>query len=154
MIILSFRIWNPSSRERSLLSYFKTWDLPECISPQQTVWDTPKYFPHVVRFELKIAVTLSLIEEKWRANFDSRLRISIEEACGAFENQLRENSFDGGIDFLRLIAHLKSKSILPIVIQNHFQNQLPWVNLLRAVGRGRFYWRCNHLNHWGNEVEQ
>ena len=37
MIILSFRIWNPSSGERSLLSYFKTWDLPECISPQQTV---------------------------------------------------------------------------------------------------------------------
>ena len=100
-------------------------DLPKYISPQQTVEDTPKFFPHVVRFELKIAVPLLLTGEKCKSNFDSRLRISIEEACGAFENQLRENSFDGGIDFLRLIAHLKSKSILLIVIQNHFQNQLP-----------------------------
>ena len=77
----------------------------------------------MVRFELKIAVTLLLTEEKRKATFDSRLRLSIEEVGGAFENQLRENSFDGGIDFLRLIAHLKSKSTSPIVFQIHFQNQ-------------------------------
>ena len=73
-------------------------------------------------FDLKIAVTLLLTEEKRKATFDSRLRLSIEEVGGACENQLRENSFDGEIDFLRLAAHLKSKSTSPIVFQNHFQN--------------------------------
>ena len=42
--------------------------LPECISTQQIVEDTPKDFPHVVRFELKIAVNLLLTEEKRKAN--------------------------------------------------------------------------------------
>ena len=103
---------------------------------------------HVVRFELKIAVTLPLTEEKWRANFDSRLRISIEEADGAFENRLREGWCDqifivttATVDEIlwrkRLIAHLKSKSTSPIVFQIHFQNQFSWVKLLIAVGRGR-----------------
>ena len=59
--------------------------------------------------------------------YDLRLRLSIKKACGAFENQLRENSFDGGIDFLRQIAHLKSKSTSPIVFQIHFQNEFSWV---------------------------
>ena len=81
MIILSFRIWNPSSGERSLLSYLKTWDLPECISPQQTVEDTPKYFPHVVRFELKIAVNLLLTEEKHKTNFWLRTQIKHWGGC-------------------------------------------------------------------------
>ena len=44
----------------------------------------------MVRFELKMTVALLLSEEKSKANFDSRLRISIEEADGAFENHLRE----------------------------------------------------------------
>ena len=48
--------------------------------------DTPKYFPHAVRFELKIAVPLLLTEEKRKANLCSRLGISIEEAGGVFEN--------------------------------------------------------------------
>ena len=110
--------------------------LPECISPQQTVWDTPKYFPHVVRFELKIAVPLLLTKEKCNATFDSRLRISIEEAVGACENRLQEGRSDDifchslrfmmmKICFPRLIAHLKSKSTSPIVFQIHFQNQFP-----------------------------
>ena len=86
---------------------------------------TWKYYPHMVRFELKIAVTLLLTEEKRKATFDSRLRLSIEEVGGAFENRLREGRSDGGIDFLRLIAHLKFKSILPIVFQNQFQNPIP-----------------------------
>ena len=43
--------------------------LPECISAQQIVEDTPKDFPHVVRFELKIAAALLLTEEKRRAIF-------------------------------------------------------------------------------------
>ena len=77
----------------------------------------------MVRFELKMTVALLLTEEKRKANLYLRFRLSIKKACGAFENQLRENSFDGGIDFLRLIAHLKSKSTSPIVFQIHFQNQ-------------------------------
>ena len=48
----------------------------------------------MVRFELKIAVPLLLTEEKSKATFDSRLRLSIEEACGAFENRLREGWCD------------------------------------------------------------
>ena len=60
--------------------------LPESISPQQTVEDTPKYYPHVLRFELKIAVSLLLTGEKSKATFDSRLRLSIEEAGEAIEN--------------------------------------------------------------------
>ena len=79
----------------------------------------------MVRFELKIAVPLLLTEKNEGQTYDLRLRLSIKKACGAFENQLRENSFDGGIDFLRLIAHLKSKSTSPIVFQNHFQTPLP-----------------------------
>ena len=43
-------------------------DLPKYISPQQTVEDTPKFSPHVVRVELKIAVALLLTEEKRKAN--------------------------------------------------------------------------------------
>ena len=58
------------------------------------------------------------------------------------------------INYLRLTAHLKIKSTSPILFQIQFQNQIPWVKLLRAVGRGRFYWRCNHLDHWGNEAGQ
>ena len=60
------------------------------IIPQQTVEDTPKYYPHVLRFELKIAVPLLLTEEKRKAISESRLRLSIEEACGTFENRLPE----------------------------------------------------------------
>ena len=65
--------------------------------------------------------------------YDLRLRLSIKKACGAFENQLQENSFDGGIDYLRLIAHLKSKSTSPIVFQIHFQNQFPEWNSSEQV---------------------
>jgi hypothetical protein len=42
---------------------------PEYIIPQQTVEDTPKFFPHVVRFDLKMSVALLLTEEKCKANF-------------------------------------------------------------------------------------
>ena len=49
----------------------------------------------MVRFELKIAVTLPLSEEKRKAISELRLRLSIEEACGAFENRLREGRNDG-----------------------------------------------------------
>ena len=98
--------------------------MPESISPQQTVEDTPKYFPHVVRFELIIAVTLLPTEEKCKATFDSWLRLSIEEAVGAIENHLREGSFDGEIDFLRLIVHLKSKSTSLIVFQKSFSKTI------------------------------
>ena len=68
--------------------------LPEPISPQQTVKDTPKYFPHVVRFELKIALAPLLTEEKRKVTFYSRLRLSIEEAVGACENRLQEGRSD------------------------------------------------------------
>ena len=98
--------------------------LPECISPQQTVEDTSKYFPHVVRFELKIAVTLLLTEEKRKATFDSRLRLSIEEAVGAFENRLQVEFLMMKISFPRLIAHLKSKSTSPIVFQKSFSKPI------------------------------
>ena len=54
---------------------------------------------------------------------DSRLRLSIEEACGAIENQLRRAILMEKNEILRLIAHLKSKLILLIVFQNQFQNQ-------------------------------
>ena len=68
--------------------------LPESISSQQTVEDTPKSFSHVVRFELKTAFTVLLTEEKCRATFDSRLRLSIEKTGRAFENRLRQGNFD------------------------------------------------------------
>ena len=95
--------------------------------------DTPKYFPHAVRFELKIAVPLLLTEEKRKANLCSRLGISIEEAGGVFENWLQEGWCDGNfchslwflmmkINFLRLTVHLKIKSTSPILFQNYFQN--------------------------------
>ena len=71
-------------------------DLPKYISPQQTVEDTPKFSPHVVRFKLKTSVALLLTEEKSKATFDSRLRLSIEEACRAFEKHLQEGNYDGG----------------------------------------------------------
>ena len=90
-----------------------------------------------MRFDLKIAVTLPLTEEKWRTNFDSRLRISIEEADGAFENRLQVGFFMMKISFPRLIARLKSKSTSPIVFENQFQNQFSWVNLLGAGVRER-----------------
>ena len=76
-----------------------------------------------MRFDLKIAVTLLLTEEKRKATFDSRLRLSIEEVGGACENQLREGILMEEISFLRLIVHLKFKSTSPIVFENQFQNQ-------------------------------
>ena len=79
----------------------------------------------MVRFELKIAVSLLLTGEKSKATFDSRLRISIEEADGAFENRLWVGILIGKTDPLRLIAHLKFKSISLVVIENQFQNQFP-----------------------------
>ena len=81
---------------RRPLQIIRGQDLPKYISPQQTVEDTPKFSPHVVRFELKIAVALLLTEEKSKATFDSRLRLSIEEACRAFEKHLQEGNYDGG----------------------------------------------------------
>ena len=77
------------------MSYFKTGGLPEGISSWQTVEGTWKYYPHMVRFELKIAVPLHLTKEKRKVTFYSRLRLSIEEAVGAFEKHLREGRSDG-----------------------------------------------------------
>ena len=68
--------------------------MPESISPQQTVEDTPKYFPHVVRFELIIAVTLLPTEEKCKATFDSQFRLSIKVACGVLEKHYHEGRSD------------------------------------------------------------
>ena len=79
----------------------------------------------MVRFELKMTVALLLTEEKRKATFDSRLRLSIEEVGGAFENRLWVGILIGKTDPLRLIAHLKFKSISLVVIENQFQNQFP-----------------------------
>ena len=57
------------------MSIFKTGGLLEPINPSPTVEDTPKFFPHVVRFELKIAVTLLLTEEKFKANLSFTAQI-------------------------------------------------------------------------------
>ena len=83
-IILSFSIWNPSSGEQSLLSYFKTGGLPEGISSWQTVESTWKYYPHMVRFELKIAVPLHLTKEKRKANFWFTAQIKHWGGCRSF----------------------------------------------------------------------
>ena len=90
-----------------------------------------------MRFELKIAVSLLLTGEKSKATFDSRLRLSIEEAGGAFKNRLQVGFFMMKISFPRLIARLKSKSTSLIVFENQFQNQFSWVNLLGAGVRER-----------------
>ena len=48
----------------------------------------------MVRFELKIAVPLLLTEEKRKAISESRLRLSIEEACVSIEIRLPEGWCD------------------------------------------------------------
>ena len=139
--------------------------LPECISPQQTAEDTPKYYPFVVRFELKIAVTLLLTEENARQTYDSRLRISIEEACGVFENHKGEGRSDGifchglrfmmmKICFLRLIAHVKSKSTSPIVFQKSFSKSISLSEFAQKSRQRMLRGRCNYLNRRGNEAGQ
>ena len=79
---------------RCPLQIFRGQSLSEQINPSQTVKVTPKFFPHVVRFELKIVITLLLTEEKRRASFDSRLRLSIEKAGRAFENRFGKGNLD------------------------------------------------------------
>ena len=66
--ILSFHRRKIFSGVRCTLQIIRGQGLPESISPQQTVEDTPKYFPHVVRVDLKISVALLLTEEKRKAN--------------------------------------------------------------------------------------
>ena len=94
MIILAIHRRKNFSGVQCPLQIIRGQGLPECISPQQTVEDTTKYFPHVVRFELKITVTLLLTEENARQTYDLRRRLSIEEACGVFENRLPEGWCD------------------------------------------------------------
>ena len=86
----------------------------------------------MVRFELKIAVSLLLTGEKSKATFDSRLRLSIEEAGGAFENRLQVGFFMMKISFPRLIARLKSKSTSPFVFEtiNEHCGQTAQINIL------------------------
>jgi hypothetical protein len=67
--IFSFHRRKIFSEVQRPLQIIRGQGLPECISPQQTVEDTPKYFAHVVRFEMKIAAALLLTEEKRRAIF-------------------------------------------------------------------------------------
>ena len=103
----------------------------------------------MVRFELKMTVALLLSEEKSKANFDSRLRISIEEADGAFENRLWVGNFDGKnwfsgadspLEIQINIAHCLSKLISkPIPLSEIAQSS--WQRTLRG--------RCNYLNLWG-----
>ena len=165
MIILSFRIWNPSSRERSLLSYFKTWDLPECISPQQTVWDTPKYFPHVVRFELKIAVNLLLTEEKRKTNFWLRTQIKHWGGCRSLWKPVA-----GGQErwiFRCYYCHVLWNSMRkmagsPLEIQINlayrFPKSIPTLNSLSEIAQSRWQktvrGRCNYLNRRGKDTGQ
>ena len=68
-IILAIHRRKIFSGVRRPLQIIRGQGLPECISPQQTVEDTPKYFPHVVRFDLKLTVALLLSEEKCKVNF-------------------------------------------------------------------------------------
>ena len=164
-IIVSFRIWNPSSGEQSLLSYFKTGGLPEGISSWQTVEGTWKYYPHMVRFELKIAVPLHLTKEKRKANFWFTAQIKHWGGCRSFWTLIAGGRSDGfsvvttaTVDEFWwgkwLVAHLKSKSILPIVFQNQFQNQFPRMNLLIAVGRWRSEGVATISIFEGKEAEQ
>ena len=99
----------------------------------------------MVRFELKIAVTLLLTEEKRKATFDSRLRLSIEEVGGAFENRLWVGILMGKTDSQRLIAHLKSKSTSPIVFQIHFQKPITLSEIARSSWQRTLRGRCNYL---------
>ena len=160
MIILLFRIWNPSSGERSLLSYFKTWDLPECISPQQTVWDTPKYFPHVVRFELKIAVNLLLTEEKRKAIFWPTAQIKHWWGCRCFWKAFvggqerwifRCHYCHGWRNYMRKMAG--SPLEIQINLAYRFPKSIPTLNSLSEIAWSSWQrtlrGRCNYLNLWG-----
>ena len=134
--------------------------LPESISPQQTVEDTPKYFPHVVRFDLKTSVALLLTEEKRKANlwFTARnkhwggWRCFWKLIAGGLvrwkflpqimifddENKLSEadSPLENQINFAYTLSKLFSKPILLSEI-----SQSSWQMTLR--------WRCNYLNLWG-----
>ena len=65
---------------------------------------------------MKIVVSLLLTGEKSKATFDSRLRISVEEADGAFENRLREGNFDD--------ENLFSEADSPLEIQINLSHRL------------------------------
>ena len=84
-----------------------------------------------------------------RQTYDSRLRLSIEEACRAFEKHLQEGNYDGGnwlheadspFEIQITFARYRSKSFLkPITLNGIVQSS--WQMTLR--------WRCNYLNLWG-----
>ena len=109
---------------------------------------------HVVRFKLKTSVALLLTEEKSKATFDSRLRLSIEEACRAFEKHLQEGNYDGGnwlheadspFEIQITFARYRSKSFLkPITLNGIVQSSC------QRTLRGRF----NYLNRRYNEAGQ
>ena len=149
-----------ANKSRNLLSIFKTGGLLEPINPSPTVEDTPKFFPHVVRFELKIAVNLLLTEEKRKANLWLRTQIKhwggcrslwkpIEGGlvqsdyycyyCNGWRNLMRKTA-DSPFEIQINLAYclLKSNS-KPISL-----SEIAWSSWQRTL-RGR----CNYLNLWG-----
>ena len=70
---------------------------------------------------------------------DWRPRLCIEKACGIFETWLREDILKEKNDFLRLIACLKSKSTLPIVLQNpiSWRNSSEQMTEIRSKGEAK-----------------
>ena len=114
--ILSFHSRKIYSGVRRPLQIIRGQDLPKYISPQQTVEDTPKFSPHVVRFELKIAVALLLTEEKRKANLWFMAQIKHWGGWWSFWKPIAGGLFNGGNCF--------SQSDSPLEIQINFAYRL------------------------------
>ena len=160
MIILSFHRRKIFSGERSLLPNFKTGDLLEGISSSQTVEDTPKFIPHVVRFELKMIADLLLTEEKCKAIFWLRAQIKHWGGWQCFwkpieggqvrwnflprltiyddDNQFSEG--DSPVEIQINFARHPSKSISKLILLSEL-GRSSWQRTLRG--------RCKYLNLWG-----
>ena len=163
--ILSFHRRKIFSEVQRPLQIIRGQGLPECISPQQTVEDTPKYFAHVMRFDLKLSVAMLLTEEKCKAIFWLTAQIKHWGGwkcfwkpiagglvrsdfhchyCHRWRNLMRKMA-GSPLEIQINFAHPLSKSFSKPISMSEFA-QSSWQRTFRG--------RCNHLNYQGKEAGQ
>ena len=122
--------------------------------------DTPKYFPHAVRFELKIAVPLLLTEEKRKAIFWPTAQIKHWWGCRCFWK-----AFVGGQERWIFRCHychgwrnlFRKMADSPLEIQINLARchwkSISKPNFLSEIAHSSWQrtlrGRCNYLNLWG-----
>ena len=116
--------------------------------------DTPKYFPHAVRFELKIAVPLLLTEEKCKANFYLAAQIKRWGGLWSFWKP-----FEGGKErwrnwFSQADSPFEIQINIAYRLSNSFSKPIFLIEIAHSSWQMTLRGRCNYLNLWGPRGRQ